>query len=117
MWPFRQKLEAPPAGGPPPAPAPVIRRDWVGLTPIQRVIGAHPLTAPSDQFSADLATHQDPWVSSDTRGHQVSADAPAGLVLALARPTSPPAGPGAIPRPRVPRSLVSAVPPSARWSV
>src|SRR5438132_2222435 len=115
MWPFRRKLEAPPAGGPPPAPAPVIRRDWVGLTPIQRVIGAHPLTAPSDQFSADLATHQDPSVSSDTMGHQVSADAPAGLVLALARPTTRSDGPVMIPRPRVQRSVASAVTESGEW--
>ena len=115
MWPFRRKLEAPPAGGPPPAPAPVIRRDWVGLTPIQRVIGAHPLTAPSDQFSADLATHQDPSVSSDTMNHQVSADAPAGLVLALARPTTRSDGPVMIPRPRVQRREVGAVAQSGEW--
>jgi hypothetical protein len=115
MWPFQRKLEAPPAGGPQPVPAPVIRRDWVGLTPIQRVIGAHPLTAPSDQFSADLATHQDPSVSSDTMGHQVSADAPAGLVLALARPTTRSDGPAMIPRPHVQRREVGAVAESGEW--
>src|SRR5437016_640480 len=115
MWPFRRKLEAPPAGGPPPAPAPVIRRDWVGLTPIQRVIGAHPLTAPSDRFSDDLATHRDPSVTSDTMGHQVSADAPAGLVLALARPTTRSDGPPMIPRPRVQRREAGAVVESGEW--
>src|SRR5213080_264249 len=88
MWPFQRKVEAPAAEGPRPVPAPVIRRDWAGLPPIQRIVGAHPLTAPSDQFSDDLATHQDPSVTTDTMGHQVSADAPPGLVLALARPTT-----------------------------
>ncbi len=76
MWPFQRKVEAPVAEGPRPVPAPVIRRDWAGLPPIQRIVGAHPLTAPSDQFSDDLATHQDPSVTTDTMGHQVSADAP-----------------------------------------
>src|SRR2546426_3847605 len=102
MWPFRRKVEVPAAEGPRPVPAPVIRRDWAGLPPIQRFVGAHPLTAPSDQFSADLATHQDPSVSSDTMGHQVSADAPAGLVLALSPPTTRSDGPGVISRPRAP---------------
>ncbi|HVS06193.1 MAG TPA: hypothetical protein VHK65_08495 [Candidatus Dormibacteraeota bacterium] len=89
-------------------PAPVIRRDWVGLPPIQRIVGAHPLTAPSDRFRDDLVTHQDPSVSSDTMSHQVSAEAPPGLVLALARPTTRSDGPAMIPRPRVQRSVASA---------
>src|SRR6202011_2949284 len=108
MWPFKQKVEAPAAEGPKPVPAPVIRRDWGGLPPIQRLIGAHPLTAPSDQFSDDLATHHDPSLSSEAMGHQVSADAPAGLVLALARPTTRSDGPAMIPRPRVQRRAVGA---------
>src|SRR5436305_854660 len=86
MWPFRRKAEAAPpaAAGPQPVPAPVIRRDWLGLPPIQRLIAEHPLTAPSERFSDDLATHQDPSLSADTMGHQVSAEAPAGIVLTLA---------------------------------
>ena len=115
MWPFRRKAEAARAGGPQPVPAPVIRRDWVGLRPIQRLIGAHPLTAPSDRFSDDLATHHDPSVSSDTMGHQVSAEAPAGLVLALARPTTRSDGPAMIPRPRVQRRETGAVAESGEW--
>src|SRR5713101_6086534 len=115
MWPFRRKVEAPAADGPHPVPAPVIRRDWAGLPPIQRLVGAHPLTAPSDQFSDDLATHQDPSVSTDTMGHQVSAEAPPGLVLALARPTTRSDGPAMIPRPRVQRSVASAVAESGEW--
>jgi len=115
MWPFKQKVEAPAAEGPKPVPAPVIRRDWVGLPPIQRFVGAHPLTAPSDRFRDDLVTHQDPSVSSDTMGHQVSAEAPPGLVLALARPTTRSDGPAMIPRPRVQRSVASAVAESGEW--
>src|ERR1700680_5082574 len=99
MWPFKQKVEAPAAEGPKPVPAPVIRRDWVGLPPIQRIVAAHPLTAPSDRFRDDLVTHQDPSVSSATMGHQVSAEAPPGLVLALARPTTRRDCPAIIPRP------------------
>src|SRR5256714_1398312 len=109
MWPFRSKLEVQPAAGARPVPAPVIRRDWAGLAPIQRIIGTHPLTAPPDRFSDDLATHHDPSVSSDTMGHQVSADAPAGLVLALARPTTRSDGPVMIARPRVQRREIGAV--------
>ena len=115
MWPFQRKVEAPAAEGPRPVPAPVIRRDWAGLPPIQRIVGAHPLTAPSDQFSDDLATHQDPSVTKDTMGHQVSADAPAGLVLALARPTTRSDGPAMIPRPRVQRSVAGAAIESGEW--
>src|SRR6266576_2970837 len=115
MWPFQRKVEAPAAEGPRPVPAPVIRRDWAGLPPIQRFVGAHPLTAPSDQFSDDLATHQDPSVTSDTMGHQVSADAPPGLVLALARPTTRSDGPAMIPRPRVQRSVAGAAIESGEW--
>ncbi len=115
MWPFRRRVEAPAADGPHPVPAPVIRRDWVGLPPIQRFVGAHPLTAPSDEFSNDLATHQDPSVSTDTMGHQVSAEAPPGLVLALARPTTRSDGPEMIPRPRVQRSVAGAVAESGEW--
>ncbi len=115
MWPFQRKVEAPAAEGPRPVPAPVVRRDWAGLPPIQRFVGAHPLTAPSDQFSDDLATHQDPSVTTDTMGHQVSADAPRGLVLALARPTTRSDGPALIPRPRVQRSVAAAVTESGEW--
>ena len=115
MWPFRPKVEAPAADGPRPVPAPVIRRDWVGLPPIQRIVGAHPLTAPTDRFRDDLTTHQDPSVSSDTMGHQVSAEAPPGLVLALARPTTRSDGPAMIPRPRLQRSAAGAVVESGEW--
>ena len=115
MWPFQRKTEAPADSGPRPVPAPVMRRDWTGLPPIQRLIGEHPLTAPSDRFSDDLATHHDPSVSSEPMGHQVSADAPAGIVLALARPTMRNDGPAMISRPRVQRRAQSAVEESGEW--
>src|SRR2546428_13637096 len=108
MWPFRRQPEAPPAAGPQPVPAPPVRRDWAGLAPIQRLIGQHPLTAPSDRFSDDLATHHDPSVSTEPMGHQVSAEAPAGIVLARARPTTRDDGPAMISRPRVQRPVQSA---------
>ena len=116
MWPFRRKAEASPAaGGPQPVPGPVIRHDWVGLPPIQRLIGEHPLTAPSERFSDDLATHHDPSVSAGTMGHQVSAEAPAGIVLALVRPSTRSDGPAMIPRPRVQRRVDGAVAESGEW--
>jgi len=115
VWPFQRKAEAPVDSGSRPAPAPVIRRDWSGLPPIQRLIGAHPLTAPSDRFSNDLATHHDPSVSTEPMGHQVSAEAPAGIVLALARPTTRNDGPAMISRPRVQRRVQSAIEESGEW--
>jgi hypothetical protein len=115
VWPFQRKTEAPVDSGSRPAPAPVIRRDWSGLPPIQRLIGAHPLTAPSDRFSNDLATHHDPSVSTEPMGHQVSAEAPAGIVLALARPTTRNDGPAMISRPRVQRRAQSATGESGEW--
>src|SRR5213594_4321373 len=116
MWLFRRKAEASPAAsGPQPVPGPVIRRDWVGLPPIQRLIGEHPLTAPSDRFSDDLATHHDPSISTGRMGHQVSAEAPAGIVLALARPSTRSDGPAMIPRPRVQRRVDGAVAESGEW--
>jgi hypothetical protein len=115
VWPFQRKTEVPADSGPRPAPAPLIRRDWTGLPPIQRLIGAHPLTAPSDRFSDDLATHHDPSVSTEPMGHQVSAEAPAGIVLALARPSTRSDGPAMISRPRVQRRAQSAIPESGEW--
>ena len=117
MWPFKRKSEAPVARGPQPVPAPVIRRDWAALPAIQRTIGLHPLTAPSDRFSDDLATHHDPSVSSEQMGHQVSADAPAGMVLTVARSASTRSnGPAMIPRPPVQRRAQSAVAESGEWN-
>jgi hypothetical protein len=115
VWPFRRKEQAPAPSGPQPRPAPMIRRDWASLPAIQRLIGNHPLTAPSDRFSDDLATHHDPSVSRDQMGHQVSAEAPPGLVLALATPTTRSDGPAMIPRPRAQRRVESAAAALGEW--
>jgi len=113
VWPFRRKT-APDASGTA-APAPVIRHDWAALPTIQRVIGDHPLTAPSDRFSDDLATHHNPSVTSAQMGHQVSAEAPAGMVLTLARTSTRSDGPAMIPRPRVQRRADGVVATSGEW--
>src|SRR5579864_1762076 len=118
MWPFGRGRSTPePQAGPPPAAAPVSRRDWTGLPPIQRTIAEHPLTAPSDRFSDALATHHDPSISSDQMGHQVSADAPSGIVLTVARTaTTRRDGPAMIPRPPVQRRAQDALPLSGEWN-
>jgi len=118
MWPFgRGRSKPEPQAGPPPAAAPVNRRDWTGLPPIQRTIAEHPLTAPSDRFSDALATHHDPSISSDQMGHQVSADAPSGIVLTVARTaTTRRDGPAMIPRPPVQRRAQDALPLSGEWN-
>lgn len=115
MWPFRRKGESSAAAGPSPVAAPVIRYDWAELPPIQRTVGKHPLTAPSDRFSDDLATHRDPSLSSDAMGHEVSAEAPAGIVLSLARPTTRSDGPAMIQRPRLQRKADGAIAQSGEW--
>src|SRR5438128_526543 len=115
MWPFQRKTEAPADPGSRPAPAPVIRRDWTGLPPTQRLIGQNPLPAPSDRVSDGLATHHDPSVSTEPMGHQGGAEAPAGIVLALARPTPRNDGPAMISRPRVQRRVQSATEESGEW--
>jgi uncharacterized protein DUF4157 len=117
MWPFQRKAETPASQGPQPAPAPVMRRDWAGLPPAQRLIGEHPLTAPNDRFSDDLATHHDPSVSSDTMGHHVGAEAPAGIVLALAQPVTRSDGPAMVQRPRLQRRADPAATDSGEWEV
>ena len=107
MWPFRRKAESG-TSSPAPIAAPIVRQDWKSLPAMQRAIGEHPLTAPPDAFAGDLATHQDPSVISRTLGHHVSAEAPAGLVLAVARPSTRQDGPAMIPRPRLQRRVASA---------
>ena len=104
MWPFRGKA---PAGQgedtPAPVAAPVMRHEWKGMPPTQRAVGDHPLTAATDGFRDDLATQHDPSVISHFLGHHVTAEAPAGLVLAVARTTNRSDGPAMVDRPRVQR--------------
>ena len=108
MWPFQRKAEAEPDRGPQPVPAPITRSDWKGLAPTQRAIGEHPLTARGEAFAGELATYQDPSVVSRSLGHHVSAEAPAGLVLGVARPTTREDGPAMVPRPHVQRRAATA---------
>jgi len=103
MWPFTRKLPPAASKGPAAMPAPMMRDDWKFQPPVQRAIGQHPLTAPSDEFARQLATHQDPSVVSRTLGHHVSMDGPAGLVLAIATPGRRQDGPAMVSRPRVQR--------------
>ena len=107
MWPFQRKAEAEPGRQSDtfsePVPAPITRSDWKGLAPIQRAIGEHPLTARLESFAGELATHKDPSVVSRSLGHHVSPEAPAGLVLGVAVPTTRDDGPAMVPRPRVQR--------------
>jgi hypothetical protein len=117
MWPFRRQAKDPVATGPQPAPAPIMRREWTSLAPIQRLVGPHPLTAPSDRFSGGLATHQDPSLSREGMGHQVSPEAPSGLVLSLARPTTRNDGPAMIGRPAVQRRAQPTTTDSGEWEV
>ncbi|TME47204.1 MAG: hypothetical protein E6I56_04895 [Chloroflexi bacterium] len=117
MWPFGRKREPSAPGVPQPVPAPVVRRDWAGLPPIQRSIAEHPLTAPSDRFSGDLATHHDPSLSGERMGHQVSAEAPAGIVLTVSRPaTNRNDGPAMISRLRVQRRHEDAIQATGEWN-
>jgi Domain of unknown function (DUF4157) len=112
LWPFQRKAEAEPDRGsdgrPQPVPAPITRSDWKRLAPMQRAVGGHPLTAHIESFAGELATHRDPSVVSRSLGHHVSAEAPAGLVLGVALPTTRQDGPAMVPRPRVQRRAATA---------
>ncbi|MDQ6709649.1 MAG: hypothetical protein M3Z11_03730 [Candidatus Dormibacteraeota bacterium] len=106
MWPFRRKPEAH-TDSQRTLRVPVMRQEWKQLPALQRTIGEHPLTAPPVAFAADLVTHQDPSVTSGPLGHDVTREAPAGLVMGLvsasARPSTRNDGPAMIHRPRVQR--------------
>ncbi len=106
MWPFKRKAEAQPDHAPA-IPVPVMRQEWKQLPAMQRTIGEHPLTAPPKVFAADLVTHQDPSVTSGPVGHDVTHEAPAGLISAFARPSTRDNGPAMIHRPRLQRQARS----------
>ncbi len=56
MWPFTRKADAPKADGEPAPSLPQIRFDWKAVGPIQRVIGDHPLTIPTEPFAERART-------------------------------------------------------------
>jgi hypothetical protein len=96
MWPFTRKADA--ASPVAPAPAmPQIHFDWKHLPPIQRSVAELPLTIPTEPFAAELATHQDPRATAQPLGHNVSLEAPAGIVLGMARPQTRTDGPELVP--------------------
>ena len=119
-WPFGHKAD--PAGGDAaqgPVPAPTVRTDWSHLPPIQRAISEHPLTAPAGVFNAGLVTHQDPTVLARSLGHEISQDAPRGLVLGTiptARPITHADGPEMVQRPRLQRRPLATGEPTAEVS-
>jgi Domain of unknown function (DUF4157) len=100
MWPFTRKTDASNVDGPPAPAVPQIRFDWKSVAPIQRLIADHPLTVPTESFATELATHQDPRAVAEPLGHQVSLEAPRGLVLGIAQPQTRADGPEMPTRPR-----------------
>ena len=102
MWPFSRKPER--SSAPEPTPAtPQVHFDWKGLPSIQRTIADHPLTVPTESFAADLSTHDDPRAVAKPLGHQVSLEAPPGIVLGIARTQTRSDGPDLVPRPHAGR--------------
>jgi len=82
-WPFH--FGKSPDRGTVQAPEPAARRrDWESLPPIQRAVGEPELTAPTMEFVESLAGSQDPGTSLETLGHNVSIEAPHGLVSGIA---------------------------------
>ncbi|HVL99043.1 MAG TPA: hypothetical protein VM324_07110 [Egibacteraceae bacterium] len=98
MWPFtRRKKTGGPEGAqaapPPAAPArPAEPVGPVGLPPLQRTfepLTACALTAKHATFSDDLPAWQNPARTLEPLGHEVRADAPAGLVEGITRLAAP----------------------------
>lgn len=99
MWPFtRRRPKGSTAGarpGPQQAPAPAPPAEPVGpagLPPLQRSLEplqASGLVAGLTTFSDDLATWQNPARTHEPLGHEVRADAPAGLAQGVARAGAP----------------------------
>ncbi len=103
-WPFTKWLRGAPAGDDPPpgasepAGSAVAREPvpgtlavarpaaWREVPPLQRAVGAAPLTAPSAAFARDLAGRRTPDPMLMPLGHDLAADGPAGLVSGIAVP-------------------------------
>lgn len=81
---------------------------WRDLPPVQRAVGAAPLTAPSAAFARDLAGRRAPDPMLGPLGHDVTAGGPAGLVGGITVPlvqrtlAGPDARPAALPTPAAP---------------
>ncbi len=103
-WPFTKWLRGAPAGddpspgasepagsavAPEPVPGPLAMARptaWREAPPLQRAVGAAPLTAPSAAFARDLAGRRTPDPMLVPLGHDLAADGPAGLVSGIAVP-------------------------------
>ncbi|RVX38998.1 hypothetical protein EDD27_1330 [Nonomuraea polychroma] len=97
-WPWSRRRSTAP-----PRPAP----EWPSLPPLQRVIGSHPLTIPPEAFAASLAAWQNPSRLAPL-AHDLSPDAPSGLLHDLAMPL-----PGTPRRPVLPAAPTPHNPTSA----
>ncbi len=62
---------------------------WRDLPPVQRAVGAAPVTAPSTAFARGLAGRRVPDPMLAPLAHDMMADGPAGLVSGLAVPLVP----------------------------
>ena len=80
------------AGAAPGAGLPARPAAWRSLPPIQRSVGAAPLTAPAVPFGRALAGTRPPDPILRPLAHAVAADGPAGLVSGIATPLVVPAG-------------------------
>lgn len=94
MWPFRRRREADAEGPASPgaedvsstAPAPSAPRSpeaWRTMGPLQRTIGEAPHTYRTDDIGEILTSWNSPRLSGEL-GHQVSPDAPAGVLHDMA---------------------------------
>lgn len=79
-WQFWRRSAAEPEQAAPSQPAP--RADWTRLPPIQRTLGPPPETGGGRGFVRDLAGSHPPELALQPLGHEVSADAPSGLINA-----------------------------------
>ena len=90
----------PSRAGPDPGRGSVARpAAWRDMPPLQRAVGATPLTAPSAIFAHDLAGRRAPNPILSPLGHDVTADGPVGLVSGIAVPLVQHAPPGSSRRP------------------
>src|SRR6266536_3546641 len=104
MWPFRRREGDSTSnlgpdqrrslrGGPP--------NDWASLPPIQRTIQAAPLVVGTRSFEAILASWKGPAVALEPLGHNVTLEAPSGIITGIAAPVAArdpgPGEPGAEP--------------------
>ena len=121
-WPFARRPNLPATSGDSPVPAeardagPRPTGAWTSLPPIQRTVGDARLTAPAAPFlRAVPGTRQLPQFLQPL-GHEASAMAPAGLVVARSRPRGGPAPGPLVESPAVQRQGDGRVPGTTQLS-